>query len=134
MADMNSLSLIGRVTKDAELKYTNAGTALTKFSIAVNRSVKKADAWVDEVSFFDLTLWGRQAEGLTKFLTKGKQIGVKGSLRQNRFEKDGVTTSRIEIQVDEIQLLGGGKDAAAPAPASGVTAGSGASDDEEIPF
>ena len=55
--DINQVILVGRITRDAELKYTASGTALCSFSIAVNRRLKKADQWVDEASFFDLTLW-----------------------------------------------------------------------------
>jgi single-strand DNA-binding protein len=108
MQDLNSFQLIGRVTRDAELKYTNSGTAQARFSLAVNRSVKKGDTWTEEVSFFDSTLWGKQAEGLSKFLTKGKQV-ASGELRQNRDEKDGATVSKVELSVQNIQLLGGGK-------------------------
>lgn len=107
MTDLNQVFLVGRVVRDAELKYTNSGTAQSRFSIAVNRSVKKGDQWAEEVSYFDINLWGKQAEGLNKFLVKGKQIAVQGELRQNRWEKDGQTQSRVEIQVLNIQLLGG---------------------------
>lgn len=107
MTDLNTVMLVGRVVRDAELKYTNSGLAQSRFSIAVNRSVKKGDQWTEEVSYFDINLWGKQAEGLSKFLLKGKQIAIQGELRQNRWEKDGQTTSKVEIQVQNIQLLGG---------------------------
>lgn len=108
MQDLNCFQLIGRVTRDVELKYTSGGTAQARLSIAVNRSVKKGDAWTEEVSYFDANLWGRQAEGLAKHLTKGKQVAISGQLRQNRYEKDGQTVSKVELSVDNIQLLGGG--------------------------
>jgi len=108
MADLNSVNLIGRLTRDAELKYTSGGTPVCKFSIAVNRKKKDGDNWVDEASFFDITLWGRQGEALNQYLVKGKQIGVKGELRQERWEQDGQKRSRIEVVAMDIQLLGGG--------------------------
>jgi single-strand DNA-binding protein len=107
MADINQVVLVGRLVRDAELRYTSAGTAVSKFSLAINRRVKKGDQWMDEVSYFDITLWGKQAESLSKYLIKGKQIGVNGELRQNRWEQDGQKRSKIEINANNIQLLGG---------------------------
>jgi single-strand DNA-binding protein len=104
--DINTVVLVGRLTRDAELKYTNSGTALAKLGLANNRRKKSGDQWVDEVSFFDVILWGRQAEALNQYLVKGKQIGVIGELRQNRWEQDGQNRSRVEIVASNIQLLG----------------------------
>jgi single-strand DNA-binding protein len=110
MIDINHVVLIGRLTRDAELKYTSGGTAVCKFSIAVNRRKKNGDEWVDEVSYFDISLWGRQGETLNQYLLKGKQVGVGGELRQERWEDrdSGKPHSRIEIIAGNIQLLGGG--------------------------
>ena len=55
--DLNTVALVGRVTKDSELRNSSSGTPLCNFSVAVNRRVKKGDQWSDEASFFDLTLW-----------------------------------------------------------------------------
>jgi single-strand DNA-binding protein len=107
MSDLNSVNLIGRLTRDAELKYTSGGTAVCKFAIAVNRKKKDGENWVDEASFFDIVLWGRQGEALNQYLVKGKQVGVKGELRQERWEQDGQKRSRIEVVAMDIQLLGG---------------------------
>lgn len=109
MGDINSVILVGRVTRDAELRYTASGTALCNFSIAVNRRVKKGDQWTDEASFVDLTLFGKTAENLNKYLVKGTQVAVQGSLKQDRWEKDGQKHSKLGIFVDSVQLLGGGK-------------------------
>ncbi len=105
--DINQVILIGRLTKNAELKFTNSGTPVTRLSLAVNRRKKSGDNWEDEVNFFDVILWGKIAERLTEYLKKGKQIGVTGELRQNRWEQDGNKRSRVEIVADNIQLLGG---------------------------
>lgn len=107
MTDLNRVVLIGRLTRDAEL--VNVGqTVKADLSIAVNRSKKQADgSWTDETSFFDFTLWGKTAEGLKPYLTKGKQIAVEGHLKQDRWEKDGQKFSKIVIIADNVQLLGG---------------------------
>lgn len=109
MGDINSVILIGRITRDAELRYTASGAALSNFSIAVNRRVKKGDQWADEASFFELTLFGKTAENLNKYLLKGGQVAVQGSLKQDRWEKDGQKHSKVGIFVENVQLLGGGK-------------------------
>lgn len=106
MSDVNHVTLIGRLTRDAELKYLSSGTPVCKFSVAVNRRVKKGESWVDEASFFDVTLFGKSGEGLALYMVKGKQIAVEGSLHQNRWEQEGQTRSKIEIMADNIQLLG----------------------------
>jgi single-strand DNA-binding protein len=108
MADINHVVLVGRLTRDAELKYTAGGQAVCKFSIAINRRRKSGDQWVDEANFFDIVLWGRQGESLNQYLVKGKQIGVDGELRQDRWEQDGQNRSKVEIVANNIQLLSGG--------------------------
>ena len=107
MADLNHVTLIGRLTRDAELKYTPGGLAISSFSRAVNRRRKNGDQWVDEVSYFDINLYGKPAESLKQYLTKGKQVAVDGELRQDRWEKDGQNHSRIYIAANNVQLLGG---------------------------
>jgi single-strand DNA-binding protein len=106
-SDINQVVLIGRLTRDAELKYTSGGTAVCKFSIAVNRNRKQGDQFVEEASFFDIVVWGRQGEAISKYLEKGKQVAVQGELRQNRWEQDGQTRSKVEIHAFNLQLLGG---------------------------
>lgn len=107
MADINQVILIGRLTRDVELKYTNSGFAIANLSLAVNRRVKRDDTWQDEGNFFNCVLIGKRAEALAQYLVKGKQIGIQGELRQNRWEQDGQPRSRVEIFINDIQLLGG---------------------------
>ena len=107
MADVNHVILIGRLTRDAELKYTSGGMAVCKFSIAVNKKKKSGDQWVDEANFFDIVLWGKQGESINQYLVKGKQVAVEGELHQNRWEQDGQSRSKVEINADNVQLLGG---------------------------
>jgi len=107
MADINRVVLVGRLTRDAELKYTATGQAVCKFSVAVNRRRKNGDQWEDEANYFDVVLWGRQGESLNQYLVKGKAVGIDGELRQDRWQQDGQNRSKVEIVAGNIQLLGG---------------------------
>ena len=106
MTDLNQVVLVGRLTRDAELKYTNSGFAILKFSLAVNRSVKRDESWQDEVSFFNAVIFGKRAESLAQYMLKGKQIGIAGELKQDRWEQDGQSRSRVEIIVNNLQFVG----------------------------
>jgi single-strand DNA-binding protein len=106
MADINNVVLVGRLTRNAELKYTNTGTPVSKIGLAINRRRKKDNQWIEEVNFFDVVIWGKVAEALNPYLVKGKQIGVQGELRQNKWEQDGQPRSKVEVIANNIQLLG----------------------------
>jgi single-strand DNA-binding protein len=139
MSDINHVVLVGRLTRDAELKFTNSGLAIAKLSLAVNRRVKKEDTWQEEGNFFDAVMMGKRAEALAQYLQKGKQIAVEGELRQDRWEQDGQRRSRVEIFVTNIQLLGGRTGAPAAEPAGGEEQppqGAPTADnfDDDIPF
>lgn len=108
MSDINHVILVGRLTRDAELKYTANGMAVCKFSIAVNRRRKSGEQWIEEANFFDIVVWGKQGEALNQYLVKGKLIGVDGELRQDRWEQDGQNRSKVEVVASNLQLLGGG--------------------------
>jgi len=108
MVDINNVVLIGRLTRDAELKITASGQAVCKFSIAVNRRRKNGDQWEDEANFFDIVVWGKQGESLNQYLKKGKMVGVTGELRQDRWQQDGQNRSKVEVVANNLQLLGGG--------------------------
>jgi len=108
MSDVNSVILIGRLTRDAELKYSSGGMPICRFSLAINRRKKDGDAWTDEANFFDVVLFGKMGESINQYLVKGKQIAVQGELRQDRWEQDGQTRSKVEIFANNVQLLGGG--------------------------
>ena len=100
--DYNVTGQCGRLTRDAVLTIASTGLALCKFSIAVNGWKK------DDVSFFNVTLFGKSAEAIAKYLTKGKQVIVQGSLVQSRWTKDGQNFSNVGINAVNVQLLGGG--------------------------
>ena len=113
--DINVVVLVGRLTRDCELKSTPQGTSVCRFSIAVNRRKRTGDKWEDEVSYFDVVLWGRSAETLNPYLQKGRQVSIEGELRQNRWEQDGKNNSKIEVVANNVQLLGGGNQGPVPA-------------------
>ena len=100
MTDLNHVVLIGRLTQDL-------GSDERSFGYVVNRSKKKGDEWIEEVSYFNITIWGKTAENLKPYLTKGKQICVEGHLHQDRWEHEGKKESRVTIIADNVQLLGG---------------------------
>jgi single-strand DNA-binding protein len=108
MIDLNHVSLIGRLTRDAEYKVLPSGQAVCNFSIAVNRRRKSGDSWEDEANYFDIVLWGKQADSLNRYLVKGKQIGVDGELRQDRWQQEGQNRSKVVVSAANVQLLGGG--------------------------
>ncbi len=108
--DLNCVVLVGRLTRDAELTYLQSGSAVAHLSIAVNRNRKENDQWVSEVNYFDVSLFGKSAENLKQYLTKGKQIAVQGALKQDRWEKDGQKFSKVQIIANNIELLGGRQD------------------------
>ena len=105
-ADINRVTLVGRLTRDAELRYVSENLAVCTMGLAVNRKRKQGDDWVEEASFFDIVLFGRLGEVISRYLTKGKQIAVDGQLRQNRWEQDGQRRSKVEIIASDLQLLG----------------------------
>jgi single-strand DNA-binding protein len=107
MVDINQVVLVGRLTRDAELKSIASGQSVCKFSIAVNRRRKNGDQWEDEPNYFDVVVWGRQGESLHQYLLKGKMVGVAGELKQDRWQQDGQNRSKVEIVADNLQLLGG---------------------------
>lgn len=107
MKDLNRVVLIGRLTKDVELRYSNSGVCFGHFSVAVNRSRKTESGYADEVSFFECDIVGKTAESLSTYLRKGKQIAVDGELVQQRWQQDGINRSKVTVFVHQVQLLGG---------------------------
>ena len=123
MADINHVVLVGRLTRDAELKYTANGQAVCKFSVAINRRRKNGEQWEDEANYFDIVLWGRQGEAVNQYLLKGKTVGVEGELRQDRWQQDGQNRSKVEIVANNVQLLGGSLGGAASSGGNSYGAG-----------
>lgn len=111
MSDLNSINMVGRLTKNAELKIitTTDGTKekkLLTFSIANNIVKNKENAQENKVSFFPIIYWGANAEKLFPYMKTGQQIAITGRLQQDRWEKDSKKYSSIKIIALRIQLLG----------------------------
>ena len=102
---LNRVVVMGRLTKDPELRKTNSDIALATFSLAVDNSVKEADGTRGTL-FIDCRIFGTQAENLVKFTRKGSRISVDGSLNQRNFiRQDGTKGKSIEIVVDSVTFL-----------------------------
>lgn len=116
MTDVNHVVLIGRLTRDLgsderDFGYLPNGQARANVSIAVNRSKKQGDEWIDEVSYLEVAIFGKTAENLKPYLLKGKQIAVDGHLKQDRWkDQQGNNRSKISIVAENVQLLGGKND------------------------
>ena len=106
MASFNRVILVGNLTRDPELRYIPSGTAVSDIGLAVNDRVKKGDQWVDEVTFVDITLWGRTAEIANEYLSKGSPVLIEGRLKLHTWEKDGQKHSKLRVTADRMQMLG----------------------------
>ena len=103
--DLNHVTVIGRLTRDVEQKYTAGGTAVANIGLAVGGKPKPDGT--ETVSFLDVVAWGKTAETCSKYLAQGKQIAVAGHLEQQRWEdKDGVKHNRVQIIAERVQFLG----------------------------
>ena len=133
MASFNHVILMGNLTRDVELRKTPQGTSVTDISLAVNDRVKSGEQWVDEVSFFDITLWGRLAEVAKEYLVKGNPVLISGKLKQESWEKDGQKRSKVKVIASELKLIGGGT-AATAVPADSGQSMQSIVDDDDVPF
>ena len=105
--DINRVTLVGRLTRDPELKHLPSGSAVLEIGLAVNG--RKQDAggqWVDKPNFFDVKVFGNQAEMLSQYLAKGRRIGVDGRLDWSSWEaQDGGKRSKVEVVAQSVQFL-----------------------------
>lgn len=108
MASFNRVMLMGNLTRDIELRYTPGGLAVSEFGLAVNERRKQSDGqWVDDVNFFDITLFGRTAEVASEYLSKGSPVFIEGRLKHDTWEKDGQKRSKVKIIGERMQMIGG---------------------------
>ena len=109
MASHNRVILLGNVTRDIELKYLQSGTAVTEMGMAVNdrRKNQQTGEWIDEVTYVDVTLWGRTAEIAGEYLTKGSPVFIEGRLKLDTWEKDGKKNYKLRVVGERLQLIGG---------------------------
>jgi len=110
MGSVNKVILVGNLGRDAELRYTPGGTAVSKFSVATTETWNdKSGQRQERTEWHNIDLWGKQAETLTEYLVKGKQVYVEGRLQTDEYtDKDGVKRKSTRVRSDRVVLLGGG--------------------------
>ena len=106
MASYNRVVLVGNLTRDVDLRYTPSQTAVTDIGLAVNDRVKRNNEWVDETTFVDVTLWGRQAEVANEYLSKGAPVLIEGRLKLDTWEQEGQKRSKLRVVGEKMQMLG----------------------------
>jgi single-strand DNA-binding protein len=146
--DINRVTLVGRLTRDPELRHLPSGSPVLQLGLAVNgRQKDEAGNWTDKPNFFDVKVFGNQAEMLSQHLAKGRRVGIDGRLDWSSWEaQDGSKRSKVEVVAFQVQFLdsrgdGGGGEQGQYIPSSDVTAdrtdfapaGAAAADDD-IPF
>ena len=154
MSDLNRVTLVGRLTRDPEVRYTGGGMPIVNLGVASNYRQKDSTSgeWVEKPNFFDVVGFGDRFEKLASNLEKGRRIGIDGTLRWSSWETDGQKRSKVEIIADNIQFLdsrgdGGGSSAGgarqnfagqggnvAPDTSDFVPVGAATADDDDIPF
>lgn len=99
---MNKVFLIGRLTRDPQATTFDSGSSCCRFSIAVDRYSRDGESKAD---FINITTWNALAQNCVKYLTKGSQVGVSGSIQTGSYEKDGVKYSTFEVRADQVEFL-----------------------------
>ena len=103
---LNRTEIIGNLGKDCELRYTAGGTPRGEFSVAVSRSFKKGNDWQEETEWFNVVLWGDDAERLSEFLLKGQPVYVEGRMQTRSWDgNDGVKHYRTELVANVVHLM-----------------------------
>ncbi len=107
LAELNRVFLVGRLTRDPEVRQTTAGTPVANFTIAVNRRYKNAAGdWKDETTFVGIVAWQKLAELCKQYLAKGRAVLVEGKLQSRSWEtEDGQKRSMLEVRADRVEFL-----------------------------
>lgn len=143
MASYNKVILVGNLTRDPEMRFTQGGAGVCNFALAINDSYKDAQGnKVENTTFVDVTLWKRLAEIAAQYLRKGSPCLIEGRLKQDRWEKDGQKFSKLTVTGTSMQMLGskqdgGPRDQPPPQQAPPATTNQPPAQeeaDEEIPF
>lgn len=115
---INRVFVTGNLTRDAELRDTQGGTQVLRFSVAVNdrRQNQQTGQWEDYPNFVDCVLFGTRAEAIARYLTKGTKVAVDGSLRYSSWERDGQRRSKLEVAVRDVEFMSRQQQAQQPAP------------------
>ncbi len=141
-SDLNKAILIGRLTRDPELRYTQSGTSVCSFSIANNRTYVAGGEKKEQVSFFNCVAWAKTGEVIAEYCKKGQRIGIEGRLQQRSWDdQEGKKRQVVEIVVDNFQFLsapgGSSKEAPTDVPSSSHEPSPNTDNpfsDEDIPF
>ena len=105
-AALNRVTIVGRLTRDPELRQTAGGTSVCSIRLAVTSRVNRGGEWGDQSNYFDVTVFGRQAETAETYLSKGRRIGVDGRLSWREWEaKDGTKRQNVEIIANDVFFL-----------------------------
>jgi single-strand DNA-binding protein len=138
MGTVNRVILVGNLGRDAELRFTGGGTPVAKFSVATTETFKGRDGErKEETEWHRINLWGKSAETLAQYLTKGKQVYIEGRLRTQKWkDKDGNDRTSVEVTADRVTLLSGGprRDAAERPDTPSEGAPAAMPGDDEVPF
>jgi single-strand DNA-binding protein len=124
MASYNRVILVGNLTRDPELRYIPSGMAVADVGLAVNDRRKNANGeWIEETTFVDVTVWGRTAEVMSEYLTKGSPVLIEGRLKLDTWDgQDGQKRSKMRVVCERMQMLGakgqGSPEGGAPRPAA----------------
>lgn len=104
---INKVIISGNLTRDPELRQTQGGFAILNLGVAVNDRAKNPQTgeWEDRPNFVDVTVFGKRAESLSRFLSKGSKVAVEGKLRWSQWERNGEKRSKLEVVADEIELM-----------------------------
>lgn len=108
MASYNRVVLMGNLTRDPEIRYVPSGMAVVDIGLAVNDRRKDANgSWIEEATFVDITLWGRNAEIVSEYCRKGSSVLIEGRLKLDSWETDGQKRSKLKVVGERVNLLGG---------------------------
>ena len=109
MASYNRVILLGNLTRDPEIRYLPSGMAVCDVGLAVNDRRKNANGeWIEEVTFVDVTVWGRTAEVMSEYLSKGSPVFIEGRLKLDTWEgQDGQKRSKLKVVCERMQMVGG---------------------------
>jgi single-strand DNA-binding protein len=134
-ADLNTVGVVGRLTRDPELRYTPAGEAVCGLRVAVSTRTRNGDDWEDRPNFFDVSVWGRNGEAAAENLRKGRRIGVAGRLAWREWKtEDGSRREAVQIVASSVQYLDAPKREQAEPEPVGAANGKGAARGDDIPF
>ena len=104
---MNRVFLAGNLTRDPDLRSTSGGTSVLSFGLAVNERQKngRTGEWEDRPNFFDCTMFGKRAEAVSRYLSKGSKVALEGRLKWSQWERDGQKRSKVEVIVEELEFM-----------------------------